>query len=773
MAIRIGIPRALQFHEFYPLWRTFLTELGAELVVSPPTNREILTAGAKVVADVTCLPVKVYAGHVIWLRDNANVDFVYAPAIWSIERNAFQCAKFKALPDILKATIPNCPPLLDIDIDPRGRNLTEEKAFYQMGRRLTWNPLAIRSAWVKAREVLGNYRALMVKEQITYPEALARLYGSEWAAEEWPGGPTLPLTIGLAGHPYCLYDDYANHNLIRRLYSLGLNIITAEMVGLEDAQAGVALTTRERRWHFEYSMSGAAGHFLHRPDVDGVILVLAFACGPDSTMAETITRRAHSLKRSCMSLILDEHGSATGMVTRLEAFIDMLMRQKATTKTTESSPNPTKEAPAPILLREANKPIIGLPRMGTTIVPITSLFRGIGAQVELGPPPSSRTISLGARSSPEFICTPYKQLLGNMIEMLEAGANTLIYLDGLDLCRNSSYHQLMHDALTDLGYKFRLMTFGEIFERGLFAMPEFLRQFVPELTWRDVVREIRLALDKMYVLDEVECRVQYFRPRELTQGGVDKLWDEAIQRIDEAHDSRALQQTKLDVLRKVNRTPIDPTARPVRIATTGEYFAVLDSFYNLDLERELGKLGAEVHRTLMMSHWVRGALILEALGFPRRPEIAKAARPYLRWDISGEGWVTIGQTVIHAQMGFDGVIETMPFTCVPEVVAMNILPKVSREHNIPILTFIFDEQTGRAGMKTRLEAFVDLLYRRRAVREATPRAAPEKELPHLVENFDPVACVSCPVVASCQPGANGLRPSDCNYKDGKRQSESV
>lgn len=211
MAIRIGIPRALQFYEFYPLWHTFFTELGAELVVSPPTNREILTAGAKVVADVTCLPVKIYAGHVIWLRDSANVDFVYAPAIWSIEPNAFQCAKFKGLPDILKATIPDCPPLLDIDIDPRGRGLTEEKAFYQMGRRLTWNPLAIRRAWTYAREVVQGYRALMVKQQITYPEALVHLYGSEWAAEARPGTPTLPLTIGLAGHPYCLYDDYSNH----------------------------------------------------------------------------------------------------------------------------------------------------------------------------------------------------------------------------------------------------------------------------------------------------------------------------------------------------------------------------------------------------------------------------------------------------------------------------------------------------------------------------------------------------------------------------------
>ena len=107
---------------------------------------------------------------------------------------------------------------------------------------------------------------------------------------------------------------------------------------------------------------------------------------------------------------------------------------------------------------------------------------------------------------------------------------------------------------------------------------------------------------------------------------------------------------------------------------------------------------------------------MEALGFPRKPHIDRAAKPYLRWDVSGEGWVTIGLTVIHAKKGFDGIVETLPFTCIPEIAALNILPRVSRDYNIPVISFIFDEQSGRAGMRTRLEAFVDLLKRRQALR---------------------------------------------------------
>src|SRR5512136_2520926 len=93
--LRIGIARALSFLHHYPLWRTFLQELGTEVVVSPATNRDMVAAGARVVADVTCLPVKVYAGHVIWLRDQGQVDSILMPAIRSVEKNAFHCAKFQ------------------------------------------------------------------------------------------------------------------------------------------------------------------------------------------------------------------------------------------------------------------------------------------------------------------------------------------------------------------------------------------------------------------------------------------------------------------------------------------------------------------------------------------------------------------------------------------------------------------------------------------------------------------------------------------------------
>jgi predicted nucleotide-binding protein (sugar kinase/HSP70/actin superfamily) len=743
--LKIGIPRALHFYQYYPLWRTFFEALGAELTVSPPTDRAMLSQGARLVADVTCMPVKVYAGHVAWLRDQGKVDVIFVPAMRSIERGALQCSKFMGLPDVIHATIPNCPPLLEVDIDAHRYKIIMDDAFQRLGVQMTRNSSKVRQAWKAARRVEDAYLRLLTEEKLTYPEALERLYLNEGVAPETvprQAQPTAELTVGVVGHPYCLYDDYVSHNLITRLRQLGVRVLTSEMVPPPEAKRGIEHTTGQTRWFYENWMSGAGGHYLQQPDVNGVISVLAFTCGPDSAMVETLSRRAHALQRPFMSLVLDEHGSATGMITRLEAFVDMLTRQgsrqarpadrslverqtKFAAETRASSETGSRQArpaagkiSAPAILHAIHQRVLGFPRMGTSAIAIKAMFTGIGMQVELGPTLSNRTVSLGARHSPEFICTPYKYILGNMIEMVEAGANTLLYMDGAELCRNSCYTQLLGDALHDMGHKVQLVSTGAFEKGGLFALPKFLSQFMDDFSWPLVLRQIYLAVAKMGVLDEIERRLQFLRPRQVTPGSADKVWEEAARRIEEAHNRAQLQAARRDMLQKMGTVEVDPTRQPpVRIATTGEYYALLEPFYNQSVERVLGELGAEVHRTIMLGDWVKTSMFLEAMGL-YHSEVEAAAKPYLRWNIGGEGLLTVGQAVQHAKKGFDGMVELLPFTCLPEITALNILPKISREMNFPIISFILDEQTGQAGMRTRLEAFVDLLNRRREMQAA-------------------------------------------------------
>ena len=98
---KIGLPRALLYYQQYPMWRTFLEELGAETVISPATTRGILAGGSQRVVSETCLPTKIFVGHCVALGN--DVDFVFVPSVKSIEPNVYNCSKFVGLPDLVQA----------------------------------------------------------------------------------------------------------------------------------------------------------------------------------------------------------------------------------------------------------------------------------------------------------------------------------------------------------------------------------------------------------------------------------------------------------------------------------------------------------------------------------------------------------------------------------------------------------------------------------------------------------------------------------------------
>ncbi|MFC2048550.1 acyl-CoA dehydratase activase-related protein, partial [Chloroflexota bacterium] len=152
--MRIGIPRALLYYQYYPMWKTFFEELGAEVIVSPPTTRAMLTEGSARVVAETCLPVKVFLGHVLSLVEKC--DWIFIPAIRSIEKNILNCSKFLGLPDMTRAVIPESPPILDIDIDINKGTPALYHAIYKLGRHLTCNPFKIRRASLAAWQVYLN-----------------------------------------------------------------------------------------------------------------------------------------------------------------------------------------------------------------------------------------------------------------------------------------------------------------------------------------------------------------------------------------------------------------------------------------------------------------------------------------------------------------------------------------------------------------------------------------------------------------------------------------
>jgi predicted nucleotide-binding protein (sugar kinase/HSP70/actin superfamily) len=319
--VKVGIPRALLYYQYYPMWKRFFEELGAEVIVSPPTTQAMLAAGSsRVVAD-TCLPVKAYCGHVLALVDKC--DCIFIPALRSIKRKIFNCSKFLGLPDMTRAVIPECPPILDIDIDVNKGKRKLYQAIYKLGRRFSWDPLKIRRAALAAWAAHQEYQELMVDQCLTPPQAIARISG-----EETTHSSRDRAEIALVGHPYLLYDELINHRLIHRLEQAGYRVLTPEMVTPEQLETAVAGLTGRPYWTYEEEVVGSGGHYLGS-EVEGVIGVVAFGCGPDSLMMDMVQRQAIKLGTTpFMSLTLEEHTAEAGIVTRLEAFLDMIERRK-------------------------------------------------------------------------------------------------------------------------------------------------------------------------------------------------------------------------------------------------------------------------------------------------------------------------------------------------------------------------------------------------------------------------------------------------------------
>ncbi len=324
--IRIGIPRALLYYQYHPMWQTFFAELGAEVVVSPPTTQAMLSAGSsRVVAD-TCLPVKVFLGHILSLVEKC--DYIFIPAIRSVRRKVYNCSKFLGLPDMTQAVIPESPPILDIDIDiNRGKRVLYQ-AIYQLGRRFTWNPFKVRQAGIAAWQTHLDYRQLMSRHRLTPLSAIEAMSGTAETRTEKHSSHPAQATLAIIGHPYLLYDEYINHRLIYRLEQAHIKVVTPEMLTTEALESATARLVGKAYWTYEEEVVGAGEHYL-KSEADGVIGVMAFGCGPDSVMMDMVRQQANRLRTTAfMNLTLEEHTAEAGVVTRLEAFLDMIQRRK-------------------------------------------------------------------------------------------------------------------------------------------------------------------------------------------------------------------------------------------------------------------------------------------------------------------------------------------------------------------------------------------------------------------------------------------------------------
>lgn len=350
---------------------------------------------------------------------------------------------------------------------------------------------------------------------------------------------------------------------------------------------------------------------------------------------------------------------------------------------------------------------VTFPHMGNLAITAREVFRGLGLDVVVPPPITKRTLEIGTKYSPEFACLPLKINLGNYLEAAELGADTIIMAGGVGPCRFGYYAQVQREILKDLGYNMDMVVleppdahFSEVWEKI---------KSLCRTDWKRALAGAVLAWRKTRACDVIEQEVQKTRPLEACPGAADQIYIQALADIDRAttkEEVRIITRQAKEKLRKIPRQRKRPLCR---IAVVGEIYTVLEPFVNHHIERRLGRLGVEVKRFLYLSTWINDHLFGGLLRIKGSKKAKHLASPYLNHFVGGHGRESVGGAVQYARERVDGVIQLAPLTCMPEIVAHSIMPAVSKDYDLPVMTIYLDEQTGEAGLQTRLEAFVDLV----------------------------------------------------------------
>lgn len=302
--MKIGIPKALLYYKQSPLWFEFFKKLDQEVIISSDTDISMINDGALLAPSESCMPVKIFYGHVNSLKN--SVDYVFIPRVVSVEGQAYTCPKFLGLPDMIKAQ-KDMPPVLTATFDYRNNRKNFYLSVIKLGSAFTKNPLKILKAYKKGVQKIKEYEEKLLKR------------------EEKKG----KLQVALIGHPYNLFDKFASLNLIERLQNKNISVTTQENVEREKLVSSLSNLEKELFWTYEKEVVGGAFHFLKNKNVDGIIYLLSFACGPDSLMQGIIENKAREQTEvPLLSLVVDEHSAETGLLTRVEAFLDMLERKK-------------------------------------------------------------------------------------------------------------------------------------------------------------------------------------------------------------------------------------------------------------------------------------------------------------------------------------------------------------------------------------------------------------------------------------------------------------
>ena len=311
-------------------------------------------------------------------------------------------------------------------------------------------------------------------------------------------------------------------------------------------------------------------------------------------------------------------------------------------------------------------------------------------------PEATRAASeVGVQNSSDYVCTPFKHILGDFAEALDLGADILIQFGGP--CRLGYYGELQESILRDMGYDFIMLNFARGIELGYIGWAkEVLKTVNPNIDVPHGVVKLKAVAKMIAHLDSLRDFYLANAGFEVERGSFDAAWVSAMDAMRTCLDERDINEAYREAMGAFRAIPLAKPADPIRIGIVGEMFTAIDERSNLGLDHKLVAMGVEVHRMLNFTN--------RYLRY-NEPNLRVGAKDYLTYDMGPTSTLTVAAAKKYAAGGFDGLIHAKSAGCTPEIDCIPVLQKVSEDYSVPVLYLTYDSQTSDTGLDTRLEAF--------------------------------------------------------------------
>jgi len=355
---------------------------------------------------------------------------------------------------------------------------------------------------------------------------------------------------------------------------------------------------------------------------------------------------------------------------------------------------------------------VTFPHLGSMYIFCKAIAETAGIEYVLPRPTSNRTREIGEYSTNESVCLPLKIILGNFVEALDDGADTIIMVGSGPPCRLGLYDRILKIVLKDMGYDFRWLTIPGIFNWQAFMQNhEETKELRKELSFTNFAKfpfAIIMGWKKMNWCEHLEKTAAHARATAARPAEVDHLLEQSLEAVDRADTISGLSRAGregINALKLVekNRRP------PLKVMMVGEVYTVMEPSINMDVEKRLGHLGVVVERSSYFSTHIRKGSRLDRKLLNERRQFLDNAKHYLKFDVGAECNFSVAETIQAANEGYDGVVHVYPFSCMPESNAASVLSIAGPDLNIPILPVVIDRQDMGLRIDTQLEAFVDVL----------------------------------------------------------------